>query len=112
MSSRRLASPDLIDKRGNPPRFAITMKMTVCLIRTAKGQRWTHDQRSVRARPALWGDAAARRADPAAAGGNTGGRPCRHAWGPSGERGPFHPRGRVVVGVDRRFPDPDPAAGV
>ena len=38
---------------GHPPRFTFTVKVTSCFTRRPKGQRWTHDQRSLRtARPA------------------------------------------------------------
>src|SRR6476619_6386576 len=87
-------------------RIAVKVSVGRCtggFIRRWKGQRWSHDQRARRTAPAT-------------------GLLKRDTTGSDGHRrrisrfarigGEIHPRGSTVVGADRRFRAPDPAARV
>ena len=94
--------------RAATPRFSVSVSTACGFIRSRKGQRWSHDQRS---------GSTGRRATPAAGIRRKGHRRSRrpHAGEylvAAGVGGQVHPRRGAVVGADRRIPDPDRAAGV
>ena len=87
-----------------PHADAIRLPASFCFIPRRMGQRWRYEQQSPLAHPGGSATAAAAAATPPP------GRPIPSEDQRSGSQ--IHPRRRPVVGVDRRLPDPDPAAGL